>query len=44
MPPMLDVRAEFGAAASEVEIFACGGEGAGYNLHKSIDHLHHGVF
>ncbi len=26
MPPMLDVRADFGAAASDDEIFACGDE------------------
>ncbi len=37
MPPMLDVRADFGAAASDDEIFACGGEGAGYNLHNSCE-------
>ncbi len=37
MPSMLDVRADFGAAASDDEIFACGGEGAGYNLHKSCE-------
>ncbi len=37
MPPMLDVRADFGAGASDDEIFACGGEGAGYNLHKSCE-------
>ncbi len=37
MPPFLDVRADFGAAASDDEIFACGGEGAGYNLHNSCE-------
>ncbi len=37
MPPMLDVRADFGAAASEDEIFVCGGEGAGNNLHNSCE-------
>ncbi len=32
MPPMLEARADFGAAASDHEIFACGGQGAGYGL------------
>ncbi len=37
MPPMLEVRADFGAAASDHEIFACGGQGAGYGLLKTCE-------